>query len=209
MTTRATTNLGRAIRRPGRAYRVGRELLRGRWSLWWHRLRGIRVEGGRGLRLDGKLVIRGPGRVVLGDNLRIEMTTTPWTHHPDAVITIGAGCFLNGTRFGCNERITIGARAILADARIMDTDFHSVQANRHEAEAPVRTRPVELEENVWVAAGVGILPGTRIGRNSVVGFGAVCSGEFPADVIIGGNPARVLRAIPGAPAYAGGDPSST
>lgn len=192
----ATGNLRRALRRPGRAYHVGRELLRGRWSIWWHRLRGFRVEGGSGLRLAGKLVIRGPGRVILGDNIRIEMTTTPWTNRPDAVISIGAESYLNGTRFGCSERITIGARAILADARIMDTDFHSIHANRHDAEAPVRTQPVQLEENVWVAAGAGILPGTRIGRNSVVGFGSVCSGDFPADVIIGGNPARVLRSIP-------------
>jgi maltose O-acetyltransferase len=51
---------------------------------------------------------------------------------------------------------------------------------------------------VWIGAHAGILPGTRIGKNSVVGFGAVCSGEFPANVIIAGNPARVLRAIPGA-----------
>jgi acetyltransferase-like isoleucine patch superfamily enzyme len=42
------------------------------------------------------------------------------------------------------------------------------------------------------------LPGTRIGKNSVVGFGAVVSGEFPSDVIIAGNPAVVVKPIPGA-----------
>lgn len=197
MTTRIIRTLGRALGQPRRACRIGVKLLRGRWSLWGHRLRGIRVEGGRGLQLEGRLAIRGPGRVILGDNIRIGATTTPWTHHPDAVITIGAGSYLNGTRFGCSDRITIGAGAILADARIMDTDFHSIHANRHDSEAPVRTKPVELEENVWVAAAVGILPGTRIGRNSVVGFGSVCAGEYPANVIIAGNPAQVIRPIPG------------
>jgi acetyltransferase-like isoleucine patch superfamily enzyme len=149
--------------------------------------------------LEGRLQIRGPGRVVLGDNIRVGMLVTPWTHSAEAVITIGERSFLNGTRFGCNERITIGPRAILGSASIIDTDFHSTQANRHDSDAPVRTAPVDLAENVWVAANVGILPGTRIGRNSVVAFGAVCIGEYPADVIIAGNPARVLRAIPSAP----------
>jgi acetyltransferase-like isoleucine patch superfamily enzyme len=129
------------------------------------------------------------------------MTTTPWTYQANAVITIGARSFLNGTRFGCNERISIGADAILAEANLMDTDFHSVHANRHDPSAPVRTRPIELEENVWIGGHAGILPGTRIGKNSVVGFGAVCSGEYPPNVVIAGNPARVLRAIPGAEAY--------
>jgi len=160
-------------------------------------MRGYRVEGGRGLRLRAPLVIRGPGRVVLGERIRVGMKTTPWTYSPDAVISIGSGSFLNGTRFGCRERITVGAGAILAEASLMDTDFHSVQANRHDPEAPVRTLPIDLDENVWVAANAGILPGTKIGKNSVVGFGAVCSGEYPADVIIAGNPARIVRGLPG------------
>ena len=172
--------------------------MRGRICLWWCRLRGIRVEGGRGLRIQGRLIIRGPGRVILGDGVQVGMVVTPWTYHPDAVISIGAGSYLNGTRFGCNERIEVGPQAILASAQILDTDFHSTHADRHFSEAPVRTASVVLEENVWVAANAGVLPGTRIGRNSVVGFGAVCSGDYPANVIIAGNPARVLGPIPGA-----------
>jgi acetyltransferase-like isoleucine patch superfamily enzyme len=190
--------IARGLREPGRAIKVVRELLRGRICLWWCRLRGLRVEGGRGLRIEGRLIIRGPGRVILGDGVQVGMIVTPWTYHPDAVISIGAGSFLNGTRFGCQERIEVGAKAILASAQILDTDFHSTHTDRHSPEAPVRTASVIIEENVWVAASTGVLPGTRIGRNSVVGFGAVCNGDYPANVIIAGNPARVVGPIPGA-----------
>lgn len=72
-----------------------------------------------------------------------------------------------------------------------DTDFHSALANRHDPAAHVRTAAVVIEDNVWLAAQTGVLPGTSIGRNSVVSFGAVCSGRFPADVVVVGNPGRV------------------
>ena len=188
----------RALRDPGQAWRIGRSLMRG----WWYKIiypaRGIRFSAGVDFRVAGRLVVRGPGVVRFGDRVRVNMTVTPWTHAPDARIDVGDDTFLNGTRFGCAVSIRVGRRCILADASILDTNFHSTRADRHDPAAPVRVAPVVLADNVWVAASAGILPGTHIGENSVVGFGAVVSGEFPADVIISGNLARVIKAIPGA-----------
>jgi acyl carrier protein len=56
--------------------------------------------------------------------------------------------------------------------------------------------PVQIEDNVWLAAGTGIMPGTLIGRDSVVSFGAVCAGRHPQGVVLVGNPARVAAKIP-------------
>jgi acetyltransferase-like isoleucine patch superfamily enzyme len=78
----------------------------------------------------------------------------------------------------------------------MDTDFHSIRADRRSREAPVRVAPVRIEENVWVGAAAAILPDTTIGTNSVVGFGAVCMGRYPADKVIIGNPARAVLPLP-------------
>jgi acetyltransferase-like isoleucine patch superfamily enzyme len=133
--------------------------------------------------------------VVFGHNVRIGMTVTPWTYARDATITVGNDSFINGTSFGCQREIRIGAKAILGRASIMDTDFHSVAIARHNASARVRVAPVVLEENVWVGAQVGILPGTRIGQNSVVGFGAICAGVFPSNVVIAGNPAKIIKTV--------------
>jgi acetyltransferase-like isoleucine patch superfamily enzyme len=123
------------------------------------------------------------------------MTVTPWTYSAEAVIVIGSDSFVNGTRLGCQREIRIGPRAILGQCSIMDTDFHSIDIDRHDPASPVRVSPVILDENVWVGAQAGILPGTRIGSNSVVGFGAVCAGVFPANAVIAGNPAKVIRPI--------------
>jgi acetyltransferase-like isoleucine patch superfamily enzyme len=200
--------VGEVVRRPGHALRVALALARGHWLKWWLPLRGVRFESGKNLRIFGRLRVRGPGRVIFGDNVRVDMSVTPWTHNPEAVIRVGDGTFLNGTSFGCARLIEIGARSILADARIMDTDFHSIHRERHDNAAPVRVAPVRLEANVWVSAQAGILPGTTIGRNSVVGFGAVCAGEYPADSIIAGNPARPIRKIPDASAPAVRQPAA-
>ena len=196
---RSTSLLWRGLRNPGRAWRAVLIRARGWRCKAWCRLRGIRLETGRNFRISGRLVLRGPGRVIFGDNVLIDGVVTPWTYSEDAVISVGSDSYVNGTRFGCQREIRIGERAILGDARILDTDFHSTARNRHDPEAPIRVAPVHIEENVWIAAAVGILPGTTIGRNSVVGFGAVCAGSYPADVIIAGNPAVVIRPIPSDP----------
>jgi acetyltransferase-like isoleucine patch superfamily enzyme len=187
--------VARSVRAPGTALREGRAILRGVWCRVWCRLRGVRFQAGRNLRIDGRLIIRGPGTVIFGDNVRVGLTVTPWTYGSGAVISVGSDSFINGASFGCQREIQIGPRAIIGRASIMDTDFHSVEIDRHRPDAPIRIAPVVLGENVWVGAQAGILPGTRIGRNSVVGFGAVCAGVFPENAVIAGNPAKVIKTL--------------
>lgn len=55
--------------------------------------------------------------------------------------------------------------------------------------------PVRIGKNVWIASNVTILPGVRIGDNSVIGAGAVVTKDIPANVLAVGSPARVLREI--------------
>jgi acetyltransferase-like isoleucine patch superfamily enzyme len=193
------SRFSRAIRNPGYAATVLRALLKGQFYKIALPLRGIRFSAGRNFQVFGRLTVHGPGRVEFGDNVNVSMHVTPFTHSNEAVISVGDHCFLNGVRFGCATRIEIGDDCILAEARIMDSNFHSTRADRWNPDAPVKTAPVILERNVWVAADAGILPGTRIGENSVVGLAAICNGNFPANSLIAGNPAVVVRQIEQAP----------
>src|SRR5437899_9691636 len=84
----ATSTVARTLRKPGRALRVALMLARGWWYKLWFRLRGLRFQAGRNLRASGRLRIRGPGRVVLGDNVHIDGLVTPWTYTAEAVISI-------------------------------------------------------------------------------------------------------------------------
>lgn len=188
--------LRRVAREPLRSLSVAWWLVKGFWYKLTYPLRGIRFEAGRNLRVMGRLDIRGRGRVIFGDNVVVGGHTTPWTHMREAMIVVGDDTFLNGTRFGAARSINIGPRCIIADARIVDTDFHSIHADRHDPTAPVRVKSIVIEENVWIGAAAGILPGVRIGRNSVIGFGSVCTTRYPGDSVIAGNPARVVGQLP-------------
>lgn len=184
------------IDEPAKAIRVGLALLRGSWYKAWYRLTGKRFRAGRNFRVFGSLRVRGPGEVVFGHDVVVLGHVTPWSHSARARIVVGDRVMLGDTRFGCMQEITIGNDCLLARCSIMDTDFHSVRADRRFADAPVRVMPVHIADNVWIGQEAGILPGTRIGVNSVVSFGAVCAREYPANVVIIGNPAKVAMQIP-------------
>jgi acetyltransferase-like isoleucine patch superfamily enzyme len=53
--------------------------------------------------------------------------------------------------------------------------------------------PVDIGPGSWLGAGAVILPGTRLGRNTVVGAGAVVRGEFPDHAVLAGVPAKMIR----------------
>lgn len=56
-------------------------------------------------------------------------------------------------------------------------------------------QPIHIGNNVWLGAGVIVLPGATIGDNSVVGAGSVVTKDIPANVVAVGNPCRILREI--------------
>src|SRR3569833_1313307 len=59
----------------------------------------------------------------------------------------------------------------------------------------VIAKPIVIERNVWIAAGVTSIGGVKIGDNSVVAAGAVVSRDVPPNTLVGGNPARVIRSF--------------
>lgn len=54
-------------------------------------------------------------------------------------------------------------------------------------------KPVEIEDDVWIAARAIILPGIKISRGAIVGAGAVVTKDVPEYAVVGGNPARVIK----------------
>lgn len=56
-------------------------------------------------------------------------------------------------------------------------------------------RPVTIGHNVWIGAGVNILPGVTIGDDTVIGAGSVVTKDIPSGVLAVGNPCRVIRPI--------------
>jgi acetyltransferase-like isoleucine patch superfamily enzyme len=92
------------------------------------------------------------------------------------------------------QRVRIGEQCVIAD-RAMFIDFdHGVV----DVETPIRRqgiykRDVEVGSNVWIGYGACILRGVRVGDNSIIGTNAVVTRDVPANAVVGGVPAKVLR----------------
>lgn len=59
----------------------------------------------------------------------------------------------------------------------------------------VTGKPITIEDNVWLGAGVHVLQGVTIGENCVIGAGSVVTKDVPANTVSAGNPCRVIRPI--------------
>ncbi len=194
--------LMRIVRNPRFAGRAGMALARGHYYRIKFRLLGRRVEIGKRFRVIGRLDIKGPGRVIFGDDCSVVSSriapTTPYTHAPDAVIEFGNEVMLIGTRLGCQKRIEVGDRSGLADARVMDTDFHQLEVyDTHRSKTSGTSKPVIFRRNTWVGTGAMVLKGVTVGENSVVGAGAVVARDVPPNAVVFGNPARVVWRLRG------------
>ena len=55
--------------------------------------------------------------------------------------------------------------------------------------------PVIIEDNVWIGEGVVILPNVRIGKSAIIGANSVVNADVPANAVIGGIPAKIIRQL--------------
>jgi len=115
-------------------------------------------------------------------------------------ITIGDQTFVgNGCTLAAAKGITIGAHCLLsALVRIHDNDGHPLDPERRRRHEPItadEAAPVVIEDNVWIGASATILKGVRIGRDAVVGTGAVVTDDVPAGAVVAGNPARIVKRL--------------
>lgn len=110
------------------------------------------------------------------------------THKEGAVIVIGEKSGFSGTVIGAFEHIKIGNNVKCgANTLITDSDWHINDSRSGE------TKPVIIEDNVWLGEGVKVLKGVTIGKNSVIGAGSVVTKNIPPDVIAAGNPCKVIK----------------
>jgi len=110
-------------------------------------------------------------------------------------IHIGDHVFLNVlcTILDCNE-VHIGHHVMIGPGVQIYTAAHDLRAETRNQGWEV-ARPIVIEDNVWIGGSAILLPGVTIGRNAVVGAGAVVTRSAPANAIVAGNPARVIREI--------------
>jgi len=167
-------------------------------SLVRHRLLSLY---GRRLHTDG-LAFIGPKVVIeIGRRGRVDLGRWSWLGHATKIrahegsVSIGAKTVVGQEcTISAFRHVSIGRECVIAD-RVMLIDFDHGAA---EVERPVRLqgiykRDVRVGNNVWIGYGACILRGVTVGDNAIVGTSAVVTRDVPANAVVAGVPARVVR----------------
>jgi len=133
-----------------------------------------------------------PGKINLGNNVSIadnvifSSNTDEGYCHIDDNACIDNSCFID-----FSGGIEIGKNCLISNNSTIETHTHGYDPHS----MPIGMKLV-IEDNVWIGMHVIILPQVnRIGRGSIIAAGAIVTHDVPENVIVGGNPARVIKQI--------------
>jgi len=156
---------------------------------------------GRRLKLDG-LAFIGPKVVLqIGRGGRIELGRWSWLGHGtkvrchEGVVSIGAKTVLGQEcTISAYQHVSIGRECVIADrVMLIDFDHGTVEVERPIRLQGIYKRDVRVGHNVWIGYGACILRGVTVGDNAVIGTNSVVTKDVPANAVVGGVPARVIR----------------
>jgi len=92
------------------------------------------------------------------------------------------------------QHVAVGRECIIADRVMMiDFDHGMVEVERPIREQGIYKRDVEIGHNVWVGYGACVLRGVTVGDNAVIGTSSVVTSDVPANAVVGGAPAKLIR----------------
>jgi len=153
------------------------------------------------IRLGGMVFLARQVRIQIGRRARLELGPWVWIGRGTKIrchegeVRIGAKTVIGeDCTISAYQHVSIGEQCIIAD-RVMMIDFdHAVT----EVERPIRVqgiykRDVRVGNNVWIGYGAQILRGVSVGDNSIIGATAVVSKDVPANAVVAGVPARIIR----------------
>lgn len=132
--------------------------------------------------------------IILGKNMPESTTLLPPLYIDyGKPVTIGERCFIQQccTFFG-RGAITIGNDVFIGPKCNLITINHDVNPDNRSA---TYSRPIVIEDKVWIGINSTILPGVKIGYGSIVGAQSVVTHDVPPMTVVAGNPARIIRNI--------------
>ncbi len=139
----------------------------------WQISSGLRA---RVLRIFGAQIGSG---VILRPRLRVKF---PWKLAIGDRTWIGEGVWIHN-----QDRVDIGADVVVSQDTFITTGTHAFRDDM-----ALQTRPVVIEDGVWLTARCVVLAGSRVGRNALVTPNTVVRGHVPADVMFGSPDGQVL-----------------
>ena len=125
-----------------------------------------------------------------------------------ARVSIGDQCYLTSVILMSETEIRIGHRVMIGwNSALADSDFHPIDpalriqdavalSPAHVAERPpIESKPILIEDDVWIGPMVTILKGVTIGRGAFIEPGSMITRDVPAGTRVGGNPSAIIGKI--------------
>jgi maltose O-acetyltransferase len=141
-----------------------------------------------GVFILGEGSIRCTGRIILNDDVML---------YSKGDLSIGKNLGVNQySRIVCHDKISIGDNVTIGQmVSILDHDHHyDIKAGKLVLDG-FDTAPITIGNNVWIGDKATILKGVNVGDNVVVGAHTLVNKDVPSNVIVGGNPFRVIKEI--------------
>ncbi len=156
---------------------------------------------GKRFRMEQLPYVVGRGQIVIGDNVRLSGKLSiifSARHCSQTAVSIGDGTFLgHNCALTIASRLEIGRHCLIASGvRIADFDGHPIDAlhrRRGDFVSSNRVLPVSIGDDVWIGNGATILKGVTLGDRTIIGTRAVVTHSVPADCIVVGNPAKIVK----------------
>ena len=110
-------------------------------------------------------------------------------------ISLGNGVYLN---VNCTildpAEVIIGDNTLIGPSVQIYTPSHPLDAEER-LSMKESAQPIEIGKSVWIGGGAILCPGVKIGDRSIIGAGSVVTRDVPSDVVVAGNPGRIIRSL--------------
>jgi acetyltransferase-like isoleucine patch superfamily enzyme len=153
------------------------------------------------LQIDGVAFVCPRVTLEIGKDARVVLGRWSWLGHGTKIrahegeVVIGAKTVIGqDCTISAYQHVSIGRECIVADrAMLIDFDHGIVEVERPIRVQGIYKRDVRVGNNVWIGYGACFLRGVTVGDNSVIGTNAVVVKDVPANAVVGGVPAEVIR----------------